>query len=263
MKLIIVKLGGSIITDKKSRSPKPDLYTIRNLSIQISKLHQQGYKLIVIHGAGSYAHNLAKKFKINEGLKNTESVKGFTTIISSMMDLNKIVTDNMLNLKIPVISLPPHSFILQNNKQIIDFDLKLIKNLIEKDLVPVLYGDVVNDTTLGCSIISGDSIVAYLSKKLNPTKTVFLSDVNGVYDSNPKVNLNAKLITNINNDNLKLVLKGFSPHNKQDVTGEMAGKILALKKYLNNQEIIIASGLIQNNLLNIIQEGGIGTTINF
>ena len=63
-----MKLGGSVITDKRSQTPKCRRKNIHRIAEIISKSNK---KIIIVHGAGSYAHPLAKKYKINKGLDGT------------------------------------------------------------------------------------------------------------------------------------------------------------------------------------------------
>ena len=60
--LILMKLGGSVITNKKSQTPKCRRENITRIAEIISKSNK---KIIIVHGAGSYAHPLAKKYKIS------------------------------------------------------------------------------------------------------------------------------------------------------------------------------------------------------
>ena len=86
--LIIIKLGGSVVTYKDSPTPKARLSTIKNLSEELSKLHKN-YQLIIVHGAGSFGHPLAKKYRLTEGLEHKDSLVGFskTAIINSEFPL--------------------------------------------------------------------------------------------------------------------------------------------------------------------------------
>ena len=67
--LILMKLGGSVITNKKSQTPKCRRENITRIAEIISKSNK---KIIIVHGAGSYAHPLAKKYKISNGLDGTD-----------------------------------------------------------------------------------------------------------------------------------------------------------------------------------------------
>ena len=49
--IVLVKLGGSLLTEKKSQTPKIRENNIKKISEIISKINK---KIILIHGAGSY-----------------------------------------------------------------------------------------------------------------------------------------------------------------------------------------------------------------
>ncbi len=71
MELVVIKFGGGLITEK-SKLCTPNLTNIRNLCdvvkrIQASKSDGKEYKVILIHGAGSYGHLKARAWKLNQG----------------------------------------------------------------------------------------------------------------------------------------------------------------------------------------------------
>jgi len=57
--LIILKLGGSIITKKESKEPLVDHDNLNRISKEIASSSFEG--LIIVHGAGSFGHPFAKK----------------------------------------------------------------------------------------------------------------------------------------------------------------------------------------------------------
>ncbi len=58
--------------------------------------------------------------------------------------------------------------------------------LIERGVIPILYGDVVASDE-GFSIISGDDIMLDLGSKLRPSASIFLTDVPGILDADGNV----------------------------------------------------------------------------
>ena len=263
-KLVIIKLGGSVITDKSKSIPTPRLENINNLSSEISDLYKLGkYKFILVHGAGSYGHPIAKMHSLYLGMKTVKQKMAFSKINQAMLDLNKIIMQNLIKKDLPVINFIPHTFIIQTAGKFTGMQIKSINQCLINNQIPVLYGDCVLDSKWGCSILSGDTIVSYLAQKLGANKVIFMSDVNGIYDSDPKQNPQAKLIRQINNKNLAKVLTGLTSYNKFDVTGEMKGKILKIKKDLRSIEVNIINGLNKNNLKKIMQQNQIGTRLQF
>ena len=72
--MYILKLGGSVITDKtKECSFKKQV--MDNLAKNIKKADKQ---IILIHGAGSFGHIQAKKYRLNEGYTSEGQIHGFS-----------------------------------------------------------------------------------------------------------------------------------------------------------------------------------------
>ena len=69
-KLIFLKLGGSLITDKE-RPRTPRLDTLRDLSTQIAAARARDPNLLLLigHGSGSFGHVVAKKYATRDGLQ--------------------------------------------------------------------------------------------------------------------------------------------------------------------------------------------------
>lgn len=264
MKLLIVKLGGSIITYKDSSVPKARIKTINRLAKEIRQvLDTKPYKLVLIHGAGSFGHPLAKKYGLFRGMQTKEQKLGLGLTDQKMIELDSLIVSALLNNHVPAVGLPPRAFITQTAGKLKSLDCSLIQSYLQQDIVPVLFGDVVLDTKWGCSIISGDTIIPYLAKKLKADKVIFLSDVEGIFDSDPKKNPKAKLIKEINNENIEQVLEGITANNPHDVTGGMKGKILEIKRGLLGIQVMIMSGLNQGNLIKGLGQSPNGTKLLF
>ena len=149
------------------------------------------------------------------------------------------------------------------NGKINTFNITAVKNLLSQNIIPVMSGDVVSDSKKGISILSGDQIVVFLAKKLSAKQIIFVSDVDGVFDKNPKTHKDAKLIKEINRTNYKQVLSVMKTHNTNDITGEMKGKILAIKKNTEGTPVIIANGFKKGMLMQALGGANFGTRLLF
>ena len=261
-KLIIVKLGGSVVTFKDSPVPKARISAINRLSKEIFGVYKQGFKIILVHGAGSFGHPLAKKYNLTQGLKDETSCIGFTETALAMLQLNQIIIKSLQKIGLPAVSLPPHTFITQTNNRLDNFDTSIINNFVKKGFVPVLYGDPVIDKKIGCSILSGDVIIPYLAKKLKAEKIIFLTDVDGIFTDDPRKNPQAKLLKRIGNKNLQKVLAFLKSSGRDDVTGEMNGKILSLMNAGLRCPATVTNGLKPNNLIAAVLGKQVGTKLN-
>ncbi len=258
--LLIIKLGGSVITDKLSKAPKANLKVIKSLARQVKTISKD-YQIILVHGAGSFGHPLAKKYQLNLGFKSEEQKLGFALTSNQMINLNQILISELLKNNLLAVSLPPHSFLVQEKGKLVNFDTKLIKDYLKNNFLPVLFGDGVLDNFQGCSIVSGDTLVPFLAKKLNPEKVIFVSDVDGIFNKDPKKYKDAEIIKEVNNQNLEEVLQGLTLNNPDDVTGEMQGKILKIKDNLKNIPVFIINGLAPKTLLEVDKKGQVGTKL--
>lgn len=247
--MIILKIGGSIITDKNSIEPKVNYDNLDRISSEIANAFNNksldiADGLIIVHGAGSFGHPPAKKYKIGEPFNKEEyplKRKGFSEIVLSMKKLDLYVCESLLKHGIPAIPMQTSAVIKASNKRINNFDLEMIKNYLNEGYVPVLYGDIVLDDKLNMSILSGDQIIEYIASFLNPDRVVLGTDVDGVYNKNPKIHKDAKLIEKLSS--LDDITQMESTTNV-DVTGGMVGKVKELLTLADNgvdSEIINAN----------------------
>ena len=65
-KRIVVKFGGALIT-KKDEQSVANTQIIRNLCSVIKSITEEGIQVIIVHGAGSFGHLKAKRWRLNEG----------------------------------------------------------------------------------------------------------------------------------------------------------------------------------------------------
>ncbi len=217
MDTVIVKLGGSVITDK-NRYKQPNRRMISYLARVISEFYGKK-KIILVHGAGSYGHMPVVKYGIDKGVKTDKHRLGFAETHRSVSELSNIVISELIRRKVPAVSIPPVViFRLRNNRITKCFDEPLIR-ILKEGYLPVLYGDMVIDTRLGGSVLSGDQITTYLAKSMKAKKAIFVSDVRGVLDGQNKV------IPVIHRGNIKELKKYIKDSGNIDVTGGMLGKV--------------------------------------
>lgn len=234
--LILVKLGGSIITDKsKPYTARIDI--IKKIAKKTSKFKNKNTDLIVGHGSGSFAHVPASKYQIHKGLINRKSVWGLALTADAAIQINRIVISEFLKLKIPCISFAPLSF-NYGKKVLTDH----IKKALEIGIVPIIYGDVILHKKRGFEIYSGektlDILALKLSKKYKKITIIYYTDTNGVYDDKGNT---IPLITPKNFPEIKKYLQGSG---NVDVTGGMIHKVEESLKVVQklNAEIWIKNG---------------------
>ena len=71
--MIILKIGGSSLTNKDSSESEVNFESLERIALEIKSSLDNGPKqLIIVHGAGSFGHPPAKKYKIGEAFDESE-----------------------------------------------------------------------------------------------------------------------------------------------------------------------------------------------
>lgn len=258
--LVILKLGGSVITDKTKK-----------FSFRKGKVSEFGSdirsffpdkKFIIVHGGGSFGHPLAEEYNIISGLKKNKQRKGFYETHKAMIDLNKKVLKNLSDQGLPVFPVSPSSTFMVDSGDPNYFDLKVVKELLGSGFIPVLYGDVALDSDQGINILSGDQIIKALVKDLKSsqkiTSVIFLADVDGVYDKDPD-DPRANLLEEVSNS----MVDDLGGSAGIDVTGGIQNKVREMLKIADldpEVELRLSNGL-KNDLITIIENKDLGTRI--
>ena len=224
-KPIILKIGGSVITDKNGElAARTEV--INRLAEETQKAGVKN--LIIVHGGGSFGHPTAQKYGIKEGLREEAQKVGFAETHHVMTVLNGLVMDALVWHRVPAVSVTPSSCVVTENGRIKTFEDAALKTLLNMGFVPVLYGDATLDEKMGFTVLSGDQIVAYLARKFGAGKIVIGVDVDGLYDADPKVAKKAKLYAHLTLSELEKAKSKLGGSTAADVTGGMVGKIAEL-----------------------------------
>ncbi len=261
-KLILLKIGGSVITDKnKSRTAK--LNVIKRISSEISNaMNNKDFSLVLVNGVGSFGHIPVKEYGLKKGIRDDKTKLGFTLVHKYVEDLNRILWDSLEEEGLIAMPVHPSCFVVQNDWKILKFDTSVIELLLDKNIIPLLYGDMVLDLKNGCSIISGDDIIPYLAKKLNPDKVLMGSNTDGIFDKDPTVFPNSKLIPRIDKKNYKDILDCISGSSSADVTGGMREKVRKIFERLEGKECIIFNAEKKGFTERVLLGEKIGTIIS-
>jgi len=225
MDLTIIKIGGSVITRKESLLPKLNL---KNLKIVANQLKNFKRPYILIHGAGSFGHQIVKRTGIDKGIKNKSQLVAFAETQRLQNKLNYLVCEELIKEGIPAFPCQPSSHAILNNGRLVRMETQAIAEMVKIGLVPVCYGVPACDKSRGCAILSGDQIAPYLAVKLGAKKIIEAGDVEGIFTGDPKKNKKAGIIREIDKNNFKEIEKFLSGSQAADVTGGMKQKYLEL-----------------------------------
>jgi len=253
----LVKLGGSVLTDKrKVTTLRPG--TARRLAREIAAVKEE---VVVVHGAGSFGHLKARKHRLDVGYLEDEQLPAVSEVQRDVRALNLAVVDALRRAGLNPVSLPPSAIARLDDGALAALDLDVFRRYLDLGFTPVTFGDVVLDARRWFAICSGDLLMLALAEAFRPSTAVFVADVDGVYTADPKRARSAKLLREIGPKNVSSIdTSGSDAH---DVTGGLAGKLermIAVAKHADR--CLLVNGLKKGRLLAALRgERVVGTRV--
>lgn len=243
--MILIKLGGSIITNKN----KP--LSVRKKTIEkiVKELGKINEPIIIVHGGGSFGHYWSVKYNMHTKPAKY-STKGVAIVKKSMIDLNAIILGVFLKNKLNPYCIPPTDFMIGNKH--VTKKVKEIEKIAKDNLIPITFGDALWYGNKKSYILSGDKIMTIFAKVLRPRLSIFVLNENGLY-SDPK---SKKLIYEFKKEKPK-----FSKIEK-DVTGGMKRKVEEAQKISNSRlKVFFVNGNKPERIVNAIKNNSFEGTL--
>lgn len=243
--MILIKLGGSIITNKE-KPLSPRIKTIDNIAKQLKKISEP---FVLVHGGGSFGHYWSVKYDMHTKPARYDS-HGVAIVKNSMIELNKMILDSLTKNKLNPYCLPPTDF-MSGNKPI-PSKIKEIKKIAESNLIPVTFGDALWYGQKKSYILSGDKIMSILAKALRPRMSIFVLNVDGLYsDLSTK-----RLIYDMKDDQVSI------QDIPMDVTGGMTRKVEEATRISKmGLQVFFANGNKPERIINAIQKNRFEGTV--
>ncbi|MBC7870922.1 MAG: isopentenyl phosphate kinase family protein [Chitinophagaceae bacterium] len=250
--LSFVKLGGSLITDKRiEASFRAEVMARLAQEIQTALVKNPELRLLVGHGSGSFGHFTASQYGTVQGVHSSDQWRGFAEVATVAAELNYLVARELQKARVPVWRIQPSASARCQDGSLRSMEVFPIKTALEKGLVPLVYGDVALDDVRGGTIISTEMVFGYLARHLPVNQIVLFGEVEGVYDERGIV---IPRITPKTLMNFQSALTGSAG---VDVTGGMLTKVrdmLALVEAVPGLKIRIIDGTQPNLLLQTLLE---------
>ena len=212
----ILKIGGSILTDKTNES-LVDAARCSEIKRVAEEVAAHPGELVLVHGAGSFGHVPARRY----GLPALFSAEGLRVTHSSVVRLNDLMVEALSEAGLSPLPVHPLSCVLLKDGRIERFAREPIEEMVRDGLLPVLHGDVAMDVTRKAGIVSGDQIVPYLARALHAEVVAVGSNVDGVMAS-------GRLVPEITRKDLPSIERHLGASAGVDVTGGMRGKLLEM-----------------------------------
>ncbi len=223
-KKIVIKIGSTSIINSKTK--KINLNFMNKLCKDIKKYHKEKKIIIVCSGAIALGSPLIKKNKILRKLEDKQaaaSVGQIELAYQWRQHLNK----HKINISQVLITIEDSEV----RRRYLNAR-KTINTLLNNKIIPVINE---NDTVATEEIRYGDNdrLAARVAQMIDADLLILLSDVDGLYDKNPKKNKDAKKINEIFKIN-KFIEKMANSKTSLLGSGGMATKISAAKICMNN-----------------------------
>lgn len=248
-KLTLIKLGGSIITDKE-KSMTVRHAVLKRLVAEIAAAQQETGELYIVgHGQGSYAHEPATKYRTIEGFVTEESQIGMALTQNCAAQLNRIVVQEFLQQSLPAVSFYFSNTMVTAGDKVKDWCGHVLEEYLHKGLLPVTCGDVLVDEVKGCTIWSTEKVLSHIAEKYSFSdeyqiaKVIHVTEVPGVLDSE------GQIVPRITQSNIHEIEKLIGGTKGFDVTGGMGHKLEeAMKLAKKNIQVVIVSGMEKGRL---------------
>lgn len=251
-KRIVVKIGSSSLTDSKSAI---DQSKLSDHIASIANLRNNGHEVLLV-SSGAVAAGFAKLGYPTRPVtlkgKQAAAAVGQSLLIQSYNEqLNKY-------------GIVPAQVLITRN----DFSKRdryrnayaTLTELLERNILPIINE---NDTVSVEELTFGDNdmLSALVSGLIHADQLIILTDINGLYDKNPKEDPSAKRIDYLPEitDAWKDAAKGAG---SKVGTGGMKSKLIAAETALTlGVKVFIGKGTGENKLIDIIEGEGDGTYI--
>jgi glutamate 5-kinase len=233
-KIIVIKIGSSLLINENKLIRSKWLY---EFSKDIKDLLNQNKKVVIV-SSGAISMG-CKKLKLNK--KNLKLDKSQAIASIGQIELMNLFSKIFLRKKINISQILLTLEDTEQRRRALNAK-RTFENLFQLNFVPIVNE---NDSIATSEIKYGDNdrLASRVAQILNADSLILLSDVNGLYTKNPKINKNAKLlkeIKKINKDIENIATKSISEHG----TGGMKTKIDAAKIcLLSGCKMAIANGL--------------------
>ncbi len=230
MKRIVVKVGSAVLTQDGEIAQE----RMEELVDFLFELRKSNEVILVSSGAVAAGYT---KLKLDRSIiKNKQALAAIGQPILMNKYANNFLKFDIITSQVLVTA--------ANLRK--DDDIKRVKNtvdtLLENGVIPIVNE---NDATSTEELEVGDNdqLSAYMTKHTASDMLIILSDIDAYYDSDPRVNINAKALKKVNKIDEAELQKEVTPNNVF-ATGGIVTKLKAASYLLDSDiDMFLASGL--------------------
>lgn len=255
---LVIKIGGSIITDKHSGRPTFIRSQARRLARELRQVRQP---CILLHGAGSFGHPLVHRYRLLGQPITPKRLFGVAATMLSVRTLSNALTAVCHAAGLPVVPFQTSNLATVRKGRLFLPHLETVAAVLSRGGIPLLSGDIMIADEGKSAIVSADALAVALARRFRARRVLFLTDVPGVFPSWPPTRGSLPIATLSRLPLRTLTTTRTAPH-PRDVTGGMIGKLRALLR-LRHCTVTIMDGRRTSLLRRVLRGERIGTTITF
>ena len=251
-KRIVIKLGTSTLAHKTG---KLNIRRMTNLVRVISDLHNSGREIIMI-SSGAVGLG-AGKLGLPEKPKDTKTKQAVAAI--GQCELMHVYDDMFAKYSVTVAQILLTKTIINNPNHCENF-MNTVEKLVGMDVIPIVNeNDTIAIDELELEIGENDSLSALVAELSRADLLLILSDIDSLYDDDPRTNPDAKPIPLVEKITPEIEAMAGGAGTSLG-TGGMSTKITAAKIATNaGIDMIIMNGRDPEKLYDLFEDKEIGT----
>jgi len=256
--LVLIKLGGSLITDKKKEDTiRPDVIEQCVEEIESVRRALPDTDIIIGTGAGSFGHIQAHKYQLKAGARLAEQFYGMCMVHNNVRKLNEFVTGQLIAKELPAFSISPSAILMANDGTIASSFFQPVRQLLASGCIPMMHGDAVLDPIRGLTIMSTEKVLQACLENLRELYeeivVIYCMDVSGIWDENRRT--------------ISVLERNQTPFSHKssvrDVTGGIEGKVKSARYAAELAErVYLISGKEKGDLKKAIAGERVGTRVS-
>ena len=249
---IVIKLGTSTLAHKTG---KLNIRRMTNLVRVISDLHNSGREIIMV-SSGAVGLG-AGKLGLPEKPKDTKTKQAVAAI--GQCELMHVYDDMFAKYSVTVAQILLTKTIINNANHCENFMIT-VEKLVNMDVIPIVNeNDTIAIDELELEIGENDSLSALVAELARADLLLILSDIDALYDDDPRTNPDAKPIPLVEKITPEIEAMAGGAGSSLG-TGGMSTKITAAKIATNaGIDMVIMNGRDPEKLYDLFEDKEIGT----
>ncbi|WP_156288727.1 glutamate 5-kinase [Oceanobacillus salinisoli] len=249
---IVVKIGSSSLTNEKGEI---DLVKLEDHVHAIVALRQKNHEVILV-SSGAVAAGF-KKLGYSSRPVTIKGKQAAAAVGQSLLIQTYLEKFHSYDITAALVLLTRSDF---SNRERYKNAFATLSELLDRGILPIINE---NDTVSVDELTFGDNdmLSALVSGFVHADRLIILTDINGIYDGNPRTNPNAKKFDYLETIDEEMFQAADSTGSKVG-TGGMKSKLLAAKTALSlGVPVFIGEGKGTKKLLDVLEGHGNGTYI--